>query len=156
MLVFDYLMANTDRHFGNLGAIRNVETLEWVGPAPIFDSGTNLWHDKLTRAVNPLEEIETKPFNSNVSRQMKLVSDFSWIAFEELRHLKDDIREIFVPTEFIDEERIEALSNAVTSRVEELQDMEMEQKKAIYFRKFATVSRICQSYRRLQGYIFLN
>ncbi|MGN0132808.1 MAG: excisionase [Lachnospiraceae bacterium] len=28
MLVFDYLMANTDRHFGNFGAIRNVETLD--------------------------------------------------------------------------------------------------------------------------------
>lgn len=129
VLVFDYLMANTDRHFGNLGAIRNAETLEWVGPAPIFDSGTSLWHDKLTKAINPLEEIETKPFYSNASRQMKLVSDFSWIPFEELRHLKDDIREIFMPTEFIDEERIEALANAVNIRVKELQDMEMEQKK---------------------------
>ena len=28
-----------------------------------------------------------------------------------------------MPTEFIDEERIEALSNAVIGRVEELQDM---------------------------------
>lgn len=123
MLVFDYLMANTDRHFGNLGAIRNVETLEWIGPAPVFDSGTSLWHDKLTRAINPLEEMETKPFYSNISKQMKLVSDFSWIPFEELRHLEDDIKEIFMPTEFIDEERIEALANAVTGRVEELQDM---------------------------------
>lgn len=123
MLVFDYLMANTDRHFGNLGAIRNVETLEWIGPAPVFDSGTSLWHDKLTRAIHPLEKMETKPFYSNISRQMRLVSDFSWIPFEELRHLEDDIREIFMPTEFIDEERIEALSNAVIGRVEELQDM---------------------------------
>lgn len=123
MLVFDYLMANTDRHFGNLGAIRNVETLEWIGPAPVFDSGTSLWHDKLTRAINPLEKMETKPFYSNISRQMSLVSDFSWIPFEELKHLEDDIREIFMPTEFIDEERIEALASAVTGRVEELQDM---------------------------------
>lgn len=122
MLVFDYLMANTDRHFGNLGVVRNVETLEWVGPAPIFDSGTSLWHDKLTRAIN-------QPFYSSVSRQMKLVSDFSWIPFEELRHLRDDVREIFEPTDFIDEERIEALSNAVASRAEELQDMEVEWKK---------------------------
>lgn len=34
-----------------------------------------------------------------------------------------------MPTEFIDEERIEVLSNAVISRVGELQGMEMEQKK---------------------------
>ncbi len=129
MLVFDFLMANTDRHFGNFGAIRNVETLEWTEPAPIFDSGTSLWHNKLTRVINPLEEIEIKPFYSNVSRQMKLVSDFSWIPFEELKYLKDDIREVFVPTKFIDEERIEVVPNAVTGRVEELQDMAVEQKK---------------------------
>ena len=129
MLVFDYLIANTDRHFGNFGAIRNVETLEWIGPAPIFDSGTSLWHDKLTRAINPLSEVETKPFYSNASKQLALVSDFSWIPFENLKLLKDDIREIFVPTEFIDEERIESLSDAVMSRVEELQNMEMKQKK---------------------------
>lgn len=126
VLVFDYLMANTDRHFGNLGAVRNVETLEWIGPAPVFDSGTSLWHDRLTRTINPLEDTESKPFYVSASRQMKLVSDFSWIPFEELRHLKDDVREIFVPTEFMDEERIEALSDAVTCRVEELQDMERE------------------------------
>ena len=34
-----------------------------------------------------------------------------------------------MPTDFIDEERIEVLSKAVTSRVEELQEMELEQKK---------------------------
>jgi len=123
MLVFDYLMANTDRHFGNFGAIRNVETLEWIGPAPVFDSGTSLWHDKLTRAIHPFSEMETKPFYSSVSKQMELVSDFSWIPFDQLKYLKDDIREIFVPTEFMDEERIEVLADAVNSRVEELQCM---------------------------------
>lgn len=129
MLVFDYLMANTDRHFGNFGAIRNVETLEWIGPAPVYDSGTSLWHDKLTRAIDPFAEVDTKPFYSNAFRQMELVSDFSWIPFEDLRCLKDDIREIFVPTDFIDEERIEALSVAVSCRVNALQDMAIEQKK---------------------------
>lgn len=129
MLVYDYLMANTDRHFGNFGAIRNVETLEWIGPAPVFDSGTSLWHDKLTRAINPLVEIETKPFYANSSKQIELVSDFSWIPFELLRNLKDDIMEIFVPTEFMDEQRIEVLAKAVNSRVEDLQTMEMEQKR---------------------------
>lgn len=133
LLVFDYLMANTDRHFGNFGAIRNVETLEWIGPAPVFDSGTSLWHDKLTRAINPSEEVEAKPFYSNASRQMELVSDFGWIPFESLENLKDDIMEIFVPTEYIDEERREMLARAVSSRVEDLQTMERERKRQFAF-----------------------
>ena len=131
MLVFDYLMANTDRHFGNFGAIRNVETLEWVGAAPVFDSGTSLWHNKLTRTIQPLNDVESKPFYAKASKQMELVSDFSWIPFEELNYLKDDIRDIFVPTEFIDEQRIETLANAVAERVDELKNMEMERKKRV-------------------------
>lgn len=128
MLVFDYLMANTDRHFGNFGAIRNMETLEWLGPAPIFDSGTSLWHDKLTRTIHPMKEIETKPFYSKGSRQIELVSDFDWIPFEALQHIEDDIWEIFVPTEFMDEERIEMLAKAVSSRVKGLQKIALERK----------------------------
>lgn len=129
LLVFDYLMANTDRHFGNFGAIRDVETLEWAGPAPVFDSGTSLWHDKLTGMIDPLGEIESKPFYSGESRQLALISDFGWIPFEELEQLPDDIREIFVPTTFIDEQRIETLAGAVKVRVEELRAMAAEKKR---------------------------
>ena len=39
MLVVDFLIANEDRHFNNFGLLRNPETLEWIGAAPIFDSG---------------------------------------------------------------------------------------------------------------------
>ena len=59
--------------------------------------------------IHPLEEIETKPFCPNASRQIILVSDFSWIPFDALRNLEADIMELFVPTEFMDEERIETL-----------------------------------------------
>lgn len=45
MILLDYLMVNTDRHFNNFGALRNSETLEWIGIAPIYDTGTSLWND---------------------------------------------------------------------------------------------------------------
>ena len=93
MLVFDYLMANTDRHFGNFGAVRNVNTLEWIGPAPVFDSGTSLWHDKLTKIIN--DSVEAKPFYSDSGRQMELVSDYSWIPFEQIKMMEEDIRYVF-------------------------------------------------------------
>lgn len=126
LLVFDYLMANTDRHFGNFGAIRNVNTLEWLGPAPIFDSGTSLWHDKLTKQIIANDQLEMKPFYTDASRQMELVTDFGWIPFDKLVDLKDDIREIFVQSDFMDEERIETIVKAVDNRVEELQEMAQE------------------------------
>lgn len=123
ILVFDFLMANTDRHFGNLGAIRNVNTLEWVGPAPVFDSGTSLWHDKLTKSIRGYEAVETKPFYSEPARQLRLVSNYDWIPFDRLKGIEEDIRAIFAASEYMDEERIEAIVKAVQVRIEELQSM---------------------------------
>lgn len=125
ILVFDYIMANTDRHFGNFGAVRNVITLEWVGPAPVFDSGTSLWHDKLTKNIHGYDTIEGKPFYADAERQMKLVSDYSWIPFEQLEGVEDDIRSVFASSEFIDEERIEAIVQAVNVRIEKLKEFSL-------------------------------
>ena len=47
-----------------------------------------------------------KPFYTDATRQMELVTDFDWIPFENLRNLQDDIREVFVQSHFMDEERI--------------------------------------------------
>lgn len=44
MLMVDYIIQNTDRHLGNFGFIRNVETGKFVGPAPLFDNGTAFWN----------------------------------------------------------------------------------------------------------------
>ena len=99
ILVFDYIMANTDRHFGNFGAIRDVETLGWIGAAPVFDSGTSLWHNKLTKVINPFDEIESKPFYAKQLKQMELVTDFEWIPFEKLKDVTDDLYEVFKQSE---------------------------------------------------------
>jgi hypothetical protein len=133
VLVFDYLMANTDRHFGNFGAIRNVETLEWIGAAPVFDTGTSLWHNKLTKVINSFDEIESKPFYAKQLKQMELVTDFEWIPFENLKDVTGDLHEVFNKSEYMDEQRIEVICNGVTERLKQLQEMEMEQKHQISF-----------------------
>lgn len=43
MLVFDAVIYNEDRHFGNFGLLRNNRTGEIIGPAPIFDNGLSLF-----------------------------------------------------------------------------------------------------------------
>ncbi len=42
MLVFDALIYNEDRHFGNFGVLRDNQTGKIVAPAPIFDNGLSL------------------------------------------------------------------------------------------------------------------
>lgn len=42
MLVFDALIYNEDRHFGNFGVLRDNHTGKIVAPAPVFDNGLSL------------------------------------------------------------------------------------------------------------------
>ena len=44
MLVFDAVICNTDRHFGNFGLLINSNTNEVSGPAPLFDHGNSLFN----------------------------------------------------------------------------------------------------------------
>ncbi|MCL2605641.1 MAG: XRE family transcriptional regulator [Defluviitaleaceae bacterium] len=43
MLVFDALVYNEDRHFGNFGLLRDNHTGAIIAPAPIFDNGISLF-----------------------------------------------------------------------------------------------------------------
>ena len=42
MLVFDALIYNEDRHFGNFGLLRDNHTGKIIAPAPVFDNGLSL------------------------------------------------------------------------------------------------------------------
>lgn len=87
MIVIDYLLANTDRHYNNFGAIRNANSLEWIGSAPIYDSGTSLWCNTPTKLIRPLaSDLPSKPFKETHEEQLKLVSSFDWVNFEALQH----------------------------------------------------------------------
>ncbi len=44
MLVFDAVIYNDDRHFGNFGLMRDNHTGEILRPAPIFDNGYSLFN----------------------------------------------------------------------------------------------------------------
>lgn len=42
MIMIDFILCNEDRHLGNFGVIRNVDTLKWISICPIFDTGRSL------------------------------------------------------------------------------------------------------------------
>ena len=44
MLVFDAVIYNEDRHFGNFGVLRDNHTGEIIGAAPVFDNGLSLFN----------------------------------------------------------------------------------------------------------------
>ena len=129
MIVLDYIIANEDRHLNNFGLIRNAESLEWIGFAPIYDSGSSLGYDKRVSQIQKQSDIVCKPFKKSHADQIKLVSDFSWIDFEALADVPDMIMELFSDEgiiEFVDHQRAVAISESVRKRIGELQEIAME------------------------------
>lgn len=127
MIVLDYIIANEDRHFNNFGLIRNAETLEWIGAAPIFDSGSSLGYDKLPEQILNGKGIDCKPFKPNHEEQLSLVTSYAWIDFDSLKNIEEDIRNVFKGAGmYADEKRIEALIFSVKRRISNLQAIAKE------------------------------
>ena len=119
MMVLDYLIANEDRHFNNFGLLRNPDTLEWLEPAPIYDSGSSLGYDKLTPQIRSRRNITCKPFKKTHQDQLRLATSFNWLDLSKLSSVDQDIREVFAGAEeFIDKERVEAIVASVNQRVQ--------------------------------------
>ena len=112
MLTLDFIINNEDRHYNNFGFVRDAGTLEWIGMAPIYDSGTSLWHG--TNSVG--EKTECKPFRSTHAEQIKLARDLSWFNIEALRDLKDEIIAIFSGSDNVGLARANAIFKAVERR----------------------------------------
>lgn len=128
MIVLDYIIANEDRHLNNFGALRNAETLEWLGMAPVYDSGSALGYDKLAVQIRSGKDIACKPFKKHHEEQLKLVSSFEWIDFEKLSDIKKVIREVMTTgdaVEYMDDTRIKAIADSVEKRIRYLEQISM-------------------------------
>ena len=128
MMVLDYLIANEDRHLNNFGALRNAETLEWLGMAPVYDSGSSFGYDKVVAQIRSGHDVVCKPFKKHHEEQIKLVTDFDWIDFDSLSDVKDLIAETLSSegaADYIDETRIRMIVDSTDRRIQNLQQLAM-------------------------------
>ena len=127
MIVLDYIIANEDRHFNNFGLLRDANTLEWQGAAPIFDSGTSLWYNRNTAQI-ARNNIICKPFKKTHGEQLKLVSSLEWFEASKLDGIEDEILEVFSgdkAAQYIDTERAKTIAAEVRNRIETVASMAM-------------------------------
>ena len=88
MIVFDAVILNTDRHFGNFGFMVDNRTNRICAPAPLFDHGLSL----LTYAMDDdLQDWEAYA----KTRVPATYSDFTELALELMRHSqKEKLRKL--------------------------------------------------------------
>ena len=94
MLIFDALIRNEDRHFGNFGVLRDNRSGNILSPAPLFDHGLGLFSQafgiELTSADKLLEFADAfTPFYDNVSTRDICDIAMGKQQIQQLHHLID-------------------------------------------------------------------
>jgi hypothetical protein len=117
MLLVDYIIANEDRHFNNFGCVRDAETLRWMGAAPVFDSGTSMYHNQLPSHINPASPGKSKPFAADHGKQIKLIGGLDWFDPHTLDGIAQEWAPILKASPFIEDDRYDALLKALEYRV---------------------------------------
>lgn len=126
MLVLDYIIANEDRHLNNFGALRNAETLEWIGMAPIYDSGSSLGYDKIPAQMRSDRSVVCKPFKNHHEEQIRLVTSFDWIDFDRLSDVGELIAGVLSEEragDYMDDYRIQMIVQSVQRRIGNLEQL---------------------------------
>ena len=123
MLVFDAVIYNEDRHFGNFGILRDDHTGEILAPAPVFDNGLSLFNYAMPEDIKSLDEYaktRTNPYyvsyedvcaavmGTQQKAQLRRLIDFSFT-----RH----------PSINLPEERLRAIEKHLRARVRWLLDI---------------------------------
>lgn len=88
MLVFDALIYNEDRHFGNFGVLRDNHSGKIIAPAPIFDNGLSLFCYAVKEDYAHLDEYaksRSNPYNIPYEEVCSEVMESR--QKEQLRHM---------------------------------------------------------------------
>ena len=120
MLVFDSVIYNEDRHYGNFGFLRDNHTGKILGPAPVFDNGFSLFCQAMPDSFKDLgtyaatlgnpygisySEICREIMGDRQRRNLRRMLDFSFTRHEKYN---------------LPEERLRAIENQVQIRTREL------------------------------------
>ena len=120
MLVFDAVIYNEDRHFGNFGVLRDNRTGEIIKPAPIFDNGLSLFNYAMPEDFRNISEYaKTRSNPYGVSFESICTEVIGKKQAAQLRRLVD-FKFRRHPTINLPEERLQAIERQIEIRAREL------------------------------------
>ena len=129
MLVFDAVIYNEDRHFGNFGVLRDQHSGEIIGAAPIFDNGLSLFNFAMPDDFKDLERYaKTRGTAYGVSFESVCQEVMGPVQARQLRRL---IGFTFRrhPKLNLPEYRLQAIEKHIQVRVQQLLRLQPEHKK---------------------------
>ena len=131
MLVFDAVIYNEDRHFGNFGVLRDNHSGEIIGAAPVFDNGLSLFNFAMPDDFKDLDSYaKTRGTPYGVSFESICREVMGPVQARQLRRL---IGFTFRrhPKLNLPEYRLQAIERHMQSRVRQLLRLQPEHKRSV-------------------------
>lgn len=124
IFLLDYIIANVDRHSYNISFLRNCETLEWIGVAPVYDSGKSMFLNKLDFEIEATSSfrIGAKPFEETQAEQFKnlpMEKIAHLVDFSSLKDIAKWYKSFLAPLRRLSDVKKAALVNALEERINE-------------------------------------
>lgn len=122
-IVTDFIISNTDRHLNNFGVIRNSKTLEFIKPAPIFDSGNSMFYKGAIKEGRGLLDIEVTSFKKKEIQLLSYVTNPRIVDISLLPSEKE-VFELFMKDPAESEENNRKIARAYAQKVEFLREFQ--------------------------------
>lgn len=118
MILSDFVLSGRDRHLSNISILRDAETLQFVKPAPIYDSGKCLFvQDSIPSSDKGLLSIKTESFAGDELKLLDFVSDRSLLDITKLPP-RSFVEEIYGLDSQMEENRIYLIGEGYERKIE--------------------------------------
>ena len=125
-ILADFVLTGTDRHLSNISILRDADTLEFIGMAPIYDSGKCLFvNQEATQSdKGNLLNVKTTSFSKSEKGLLRYAPDRDLLDITKLPS-PEYVRGMYEKDENISEKRIDAVVRGYELKIDMLRDLQL-------------------------------
>lgn len=117
-IMTDFILSGRDRHLANISVLRDAETLQFLQPAPIYDSGKSMFVDTwVPKTEKEMLNIHTESFQDTERKLLAMVHDRSLVDVSKLPS-SEFIRELYELDPHMDEGRIDEIIHGFEMKID--------------------------------------
>lgn len=122
MILTDFILTNTDRHFNNFGFLCDSQNHRLVSMAPVFDTGNSLFYNTdIIPTKNNLLDIKINSFCDKEVNMLRYVSDVNRIDLNKLEGFRNEVEDLLLEYTNMPKERAKKIAETVDKKIEYLQ-----------------------------------
>ncbi len=133
----DFVITNTDEHINNFGVLRDSDSMEFVKPAPIFDSGNSMFYKESASSKflerHELLAIEITSFHSSEEKMLSHIKNRGIVDTERLPS-SEEVKDLYC-TNGINEQKAMFIADCYEKKVQMLREFQQLKKISLYNEK---------------------